>query len=162
SNSLQQARSGTGRESGARLSMRQNDIRIESVSHSYEDFLYRTPIKFGGVAVDRVTQLNVEVQVRTGAGMAAKGFGSMPLGNVWSYPSKTLGYDATLAAMRALAERISRLVADCKETGHPIDLAHALERDYRETAVEVSRMLGLSDPIPWLATLVVASPFDAA
>jgi L-alanine-DL-glutamate epimerase-like enolase superfamily enzyme len=142
--------------------MRSTDIHIESVSHTYEDFRYRTPIKFGGVAADRATLLNVEVQVRTGAGVAAKGFGSMPLGNVWSYPSKTLGYDATLAAMKALAERIARLTADCKESGHPIDLAHALEPVYRGVAAETSRSLRLSDPIPWLATLVVASPFDAA
>ena len=42
------------------------DIRIEEISHSYEDFLYRTPIKFGGVALDRVTLLNVDCVVRTG------------------------------------------------------------------------------------------------
>ena len=31
------------------------DIHIEEVTCAYEDFLYRTPIKFGGVALDRVT-----------------------------------------------------------------------------------------------------------
>jgi L-alanine-DL-glutamate epimerase-like enolase superfamily enzyme len=142
--------------------MRPTDIRIESISHSYEDFRYRTPIKFGGVAADRATLLNVEAQVRTGAGVVAKGFGSMPLGNVWSFPSKTLGYDATLAAMKALAEKISRHVADCKDAGHPLDLAHVLEPAYRTAAAETSRGLNLGEPFPWLAALVVASPFDAA
>jgi hypothetical protein len=33
------------------------DIRIEEVSHDYQDFLYRTPIKFGGVQLDRTTIL---------------------------------------------------------------------------------------------------------
>ena len=31
---------------------KQTDIRIEEVSFAYEDFIYRTPIKFGGTALD--------------------------------------------------------------------------------------------------------------
>src|SRR3989442_1462546 len=73
-----------------------NDIRIEDISYSYEEFIYRSPIKFGGIALDRATNLNVACAVRTVAGRVAKGFGSMPLGNVWSFPSRVLGYDATL------------------------------------------------------------------
>jgi L-alanine-DL-glutamate epimerase-like enolase superfamily enzyme len=137
-------------------------IRIESVAHSYEDYLYRTPIKFGGVAVDRVTLLNVAVRVRTAAGKSALGHGSMPLGNVWSFPSRVLSYDATLAAMKALAERIGRLLGHCTEAGHPIDLAWALEPEHFKAADEVTRQLGLAEPVPRLCTLVVASPFDAA
>ena len=45
---------------------RPTDIRIEQVEFSYEDYLYRTPIKFGGVALDRVTLLNVTCLVRHG------------------------------------------------------------------------------------------------
>jgi len=138
------------------------DIRIDEVRFSYQDYLYRTPIKFGGVASDRVTLLDVECTVRTGAGKTARGFGSMPLGNIWSFPSRVLKFDDTLAAMKALTERIARITADCKETGHPIDLTHALEPAYIRAAGEVSRTLNLADPIPILCTLVCASPFDAA
>ncbi len=142
--------------------MKPTDIRIDDVAFSYEDFLYRTPIKFGGVALDRVTLLNVDVAVTTRAGKAARGFGSMPLGNVWSFPSRLLTYDQTLAAMKALSERVARLTADHKEYGHPIDLTHALEPRYLRAADEVSRALGLAETIPALCTLVTASPFDAA
>jgi L-alanine-DL-glutamate epimerase-like enolase superfamily enzyme len=138
------------------------DIRIEEIKYSYEDFLYRTPIKFGGVAVDRATLVNVECVVRTVAGRGARGFGSMPLGNVWSFPSKVLTYDATLAAMKALVERVARLTGDYREVGHPIDLTWALEPAYHQAAQEVSRQLNLAEPIPPLCTLVVASAFDAA
>ena len=34
-------------------------MRIRDIQIAYEDFVYRTPIKFGGVALDRVTLLNV-------------------------------------------------------------------------------------------------------
>ena len=41
------------------------DIRIEDVRYSYEDYIYRTPIKFGGSVLDRATIINVNCTVRT-------------------------------------------------------------------------------------------------
>jgi len=139
-----------------------SDIRIEDITYSYEDFLYRTPIKFGGSVLDRATLLNVHCRARTVDGGAARGFGSMPLGNVWSFPSAKMSYDVTLGAMKALAARIAKLTAVYKEAGHPIDINSALEPAYLEAAGEVSRQLKLAEPIPKLCTLVTASPFDAA
>ena len=84
-----------------------SDIRIRDISFDYEDFHYRAPLKFGGVAIDRVTLLNVHSIVEGATGKTARGFGSMPLGNVWSFPSKMLGYDDTLRAMKVLTERFA-------------------------------------------------------
>ena len=142
--------------------MKPTDIRIDDVSFQFEDFLYRTPIKFGGTALDRATIVNVNVQVSTRSGKKAAGFGSMPLGNVWSFPSKTLTYDQTLGAMKALSERVATITARHQEHGHPIDLTHALEPAYVKAAAELEQALGLAEKIPLLCTLVVASPFDAA
>jgi L-alanine-DL-glutamate epimerase-like enolase superfamily enzyme len=142
--------------------VRPTDIRIEAIECAYEDHDYRTPIKFGGVAVDRATLLNVTCTVRTGTGQVARGFGSMPLGNVWSFPSRVLSYTDTLGAMRALAERVARIFAEYREAGHPIDISVALEPAYHEAAAAVSRERRLAESIPTLCTLVVASPFDAA
>jgi L-alanine-DL-glutamate epimerase-like enolase superfamily enzyme len=138
------------------------DIRIENVSHSYQDFLLRTPIKFGGRVGTRSTLVNVTCTVRTRDGRVAKGSGSMPVGNIWSFPSTTMSYDPTLGAMKTLAERIERTTADYGEHGHPIDLNRALEPAYLEAAAGVSKELHLTEPIPKLCTLVTASPFDAA
>ena len=55
-------------------------IRIEDVSFEFEDFQYRTPMKFGGNVVERVTLLNVHCTIRAGDGRTSRGFGSMPLG----------------------------------------------------------------------------------
>lgn len=137
------------------------DIRIREVRVTYEDFHYRTPLKFGGSVVDRVTLLNVRCMVSNAAGKTAAGFGSMPMGNVWSFPSK-MGYDATLRAMRVLSARLARITGDCGEMGHPIDLNLVLEPQYLKAADEVTQELKLADPIPKLCTLVTASPFDAA
>ncbi|HVR72124.1 MAG TPA: enolase C-terminal domain-like protein [Vicinamibacteria bacterium] len=136
------------------------DVRITDVRHGYEDYVYRAPYKFGGRVVDRVTLLNVRCRVETRGGRSAWGFGSMTMGNVWAFPSRTMSYDATLGAMKDLAERIARITGRCTEVGHPLDLAHVLEPEYLAAAAGASR--GLAEPIPKLCTLVVASPFDAA
>jgi L-alanine-DL-glutamate epimerase-like enolase superfamily enzyme len=137
-------------------------MRIEDLTYTYEDYLYRTPIKFGGSVVDRVTLLNVTCRVRASNGRTAKGFGSMPLGNVWSFPSQQLSYASTLGAMKALAERIAKITSRYPESGHPIDINTALEPTYLKAAADISREMQLAEPIPKLCTLVTASPFDAA
>ena len=143
-------------------SAKKTDIRMESMSSSYEDYLYRAPIKFGGSVVDRATLLNVNCVVRTAGGQVGKGFGSMPLGNVWSFPSKKMPYDVTLGAMKALAEEMIRITAGYKEFAHPIDINRALEPLYDKAAADVSQRLHLAEPIPSLCTLVTASAVDAA
>jgi L-alanine-DL-glutamate epimerase-like enolase superfamily enzyme len=129
------------------------DVRVE-----FESFRYRTPIKFGGVALDRVTLLNVECHVEAASGRRAKGFGSMPLGNVWAFPSNVLPYEATLAAMQRLATDVAQLYRACGEVVHPIDTSMALEGE----VVAAADRIPLTEPMPRLAALVVASPFDAA
>jgi L-alanine-DL-glutamate epimerase-like enolase superfamily enzyme len=137
-------------------------IRIDEVRYAYEDFTYRAPYKFGGRVVDRVTLLNVRCRVTTRSGKTAWGFGSMTMGNMWAFPSRTMSYDTTLDAMKALAERIARITGDCTETGHSLDISHVLEPEFLKAAGEVSVARKLDEPIPKLCTLVVASPFDAA
>lgn len=142
--------------------MSTHDIRIAAVSFSYEEHLYRTPLKFGGVAVTRATLLNVNLTVESQLGMVSTGFGSMPLGNIWAFPSRNLNYDQTLQAMKTVAEAVTKIYQECKLSGHPIDITHTLEPEFFPAADRVTQSLGLSEPIPRLATLVVASAFDAA
>lgn len=142
--------------------MKPTDARIKAVAVSTEDYAYRTPIKFGGVAVDRATLLNVEMTVETISGQVGLGFGSMPLGNVWAWPTKALTYDQTLAAMTDVAERVGDLYEVCELAGHPVQITEAIERAFFLAANAVAAERGLPEPVPHLATLVAASPFDAA
>jgi L-alanine-DL-glutamate epimerase-like enolase superfamily enzyme len=137
-------------------------ILIDEVSIEYEEYRYRTPYKFGGREVDRVTLLNVHCAVHLADGRSARGFGSMTMGNVWSYPSKRMSYDTTLGAMKALAGKIQKITADFKQPAHPIDINVTLEPEYLKAAQEVAQQLKLDESIPKLCTLVTASPFDAA
>jgi L-alanine-DL-glutamate epimerase-like enolase superfamily enzyme len=138
--------------------MLSTDITIRDASLGYEDFHYRTPIKFGGVALDRVTLLNVNVVIEDRSGKTSKGFGSMPLGNVWAWPTRTMTYDQTLQAMREFAEITASTYLEPRNPGHPIDVTHDLEPRLLARGVKSD----LPDPMPALAKLVVASPFDAA
>lgn len=143
-------------------SQKATDIRIQDVSTRYQEYLYRTPMKFGGRVVDRATLLDVKCSVRTVSGRVATGFGSMPLNNVWAFPSKNVPQDSTLLAMKSLATGIGQLLNSCTEWGHPIELTWQLQPQYFIAAQESSAELGLTEPIPTLCTLVTASAFDAA
>ena len=127
-------------------------IRIKEAEVTFEDFLYRAPMKFRATVVDSVTLLNVRVRVEASGGKSATGFGSMTLGNVWSFPSATLSSDETLKAMKDLAGRFASIAEAYGEEGDAIELNHGLEPLYCEAA----------PGIPLLCTLVVASAFDAA
>lgn len=142
--------------------MKSTDIRIVEAAFDYEDFKYRTPIKFGGVALDKATILNVRVTVETRSGQTAKGLGSMPLGNAWAFPSRVLTYDQTLGAMKELATAFWETVEECTDFGHPVELGHVLEPQFLAHLEPIGKELGLAEPIPVLAALVTASPFDAA
>ena len=135
---------------------RPTDIRIIDVQWRYQEVAYRTPYKFGGVPVDRATLLHTLITVRGRDGRTASGTGSMPLGNVWAFPSQTLPPAATLQLMRRLADRLGELLRHFQDFGHPIELYHRLLPSFLDQARAVSPLL------PKLATLVCASPFDAA
>ena len=146
----------------ARGAVPEGAIRIDAVRSAFQEHRYRTPYKFGGVPVDRATILDVEIDAVGPDGKRVTGSGSMPLGNVWSFPTRTLPYDVTLGAMKGLAGRIERIVAGCDEAAHPLELARILEPEYVKAAAEESAGRSLAEPIPPLAILVTASAFDAA
>ena len=139
------------------------DIRIVGVSAQTEHFDYRMPIKFGGRALSDVLLFHVTVEVETRNGQRGQGFGSMPMGNIWSWPSSRATPDQTLAAMTALAHRMVQRAGQYAEFGHPLEITHDLNRQYLQQEAEaVCQELGTPEPMPRLAQLVAASPLEAA
>lgn len=138
------------------------DLTLRSVTTSTQRFAYRTPIKFGGRVVVDVVLLDVAVDAETRDGRRATGFGSMPLGNAWSWPSQQVSSDDALAAMTALGHRLGKLADGYREAGHPLEITHDLAQQYPGLADAVTREAGLAEAMPRLAQLVVASPLEAA
>lgn len=139
-----------------------NDVRAREVETSFRRFAYRTPLKFGGVPNTHAMVLSVRMRVEGVDGRSAWGEGAMPLGNAWSFPSKKVPPDRTQAAMEALAVKIAKWIPEFGDTEHPVELGHRWEPSWFKLAEDVSKELGLAEPMPRLCALVVASPFDAA
>src|SRR5438105_4195189 len=138
------------------------DIRILSVKTETERIAYRSPIKFGGRVVTDAVLANVTIEVETKSGRRGAGFGSMPMGNVWAWPSNTVTPAQSLAAMLAFVQQFSDAVSGFHDAGHPLDVTRALAEQHSSIAASVCQQLGLSEPMPKLAELVAASPFEAA
>jgi L-alanine-DL-glutamate epimerase-like enolase superfamily enzyme len=138
------------------------DVAVFSARFGVEPLPYRAPLKFGGRIVASGEIMNVALRVSLPSGQEAWGFGSMPLGNVWAWPTDRVATDRTADAIRLLAERIAFGVADIPGYGHPLDVIHDFRPTYDLHAKRVAEELELEEPIPPLAMLLAASPTDAA
>lgn len=139
-----------------------SDIRVLSATPYFIRTKARTPLKFGAVVVEEGDYAQVKVEVETRDGRRGTGWGGMFIMDFWAFPEPSLPHELKLEAMKELTRRYCRMVASHGQYGHPIDLYHETEGELRRLAQQVSRELGLSPELPFLAALVCASPTDAA
>jgi len=138
------------------------DIRLVEVSAETEQFAYRTPMKFGGRVVTDVVLLHVSATVETRDGRRGEGFGSMPMGNVWAWPSANVTPDAALQSMIRLGTLVAEEAGNYPQIAHPLEITHDLGQSYGPTADRVTGDAVLAESMPRLAQLVAASPTEAA
>jgi L-alanine-DL-glutamate epimerase-like enolase superfamily enzyme len=138
------------------------DIRLLEVSTRTESYTYRAPVKFGGRVVSDAVILDVTVDVETRDGRRARGLGSMPMGNVWAWPTAEPSSGETLTAMIDLGERLAQQANAYQGQGHPLEITHDLSQDHAGLAEEVARDTNTGPAMPRLAQLVAASPLEAA
>ena len=141
---------------------KRTDIRIVEAALNFEPVSFRAPLKFGGRVVDKSFLTNVDVTVETRSGKMANGFGSMPVGNVWAWPSATLSPEQTEAALKRLTEELVEIANGYSEHGHPVELVYHLSGEYAHLGHTLSKKLKLDEEIPELAQLVAGSALDAA
>ena len=139
-----------------------NDVRIAEIAVAFEPVPFRMPLKFGGRVVDQTQLINVAVRVERRDGSSATGHGSMPVGNVWAWPSDTVEAAAAERAMCRFADQLASGDWVSRDWGDPIAIMHAAIGRYDELAAAIQTELGLAEPLPKLAQLVAASPLDAA
>ena len=138
------------------------DVRILDVEIAFEPISFRAPLKFGGRVVDHTYLINAVVRVETRNGQQARGFGSMPVGNVWAWPSASVEPPDSEAAMKAYAEKFGELFGDYPEFAHPLEIQFNVGAEFHHQATKVADKLSLAEPPPQLAQLVATSPIDAA
>ena len=138
------------------------DIQLKQAVLSQERIEFRTPLKFGGREVTDVVLGNVDVVVETRDGRTGKGRGSMPMANVWSWPSQAGNGDQALAAMLGFAGSVVSAASDYDGQRHPLEMTHDLAAGHAEIARRLFTELDFPEPLPRLAQLVAASPLEAA
>lgn len=142
------------------------DISVAETTFAANAVPFRAPLKFGGRIVDGSENLDVTVRVETASGRQAEGKGSMPIGNVWAWPSSKCEPPVTANAMRqlcrVLCESLPGWLAEKERLAHPIDHAMVMHTHLESAAEKVCRDLDILESMPKLAQLVAASPVDAA
>ena len=138
------------------------DIRVLDVVVAFEPVSFRAPLKFGGRVVDHTYLINARAEVESRTGKKASGFGSMPVGNVWAWPSTDVEPADSETAMKAYAEKFADLFRSYPEFAHPLEIQYEVGAEFHHQAKKVSERLELSEPLPELAQLVSTSPIDAA
>jgi L-alanine-DL-glutamate epimerase-like enolase superfamily enzyme len=138
------------------------DISIKDLRISTERIEYRTPIKFGGRVVTDAEIVNIELDVEARDGRRGSGFGSMPMGNAWGWPSQKVSGEKTLAAMLSLAKSYARHAGSYTGCAHPLEIWHELSPAIERLAGEACRAEGADEAMPRLAQLVAISPIEAA
>ncbi len=144
------------------MAAKTTDVQILDARVWFEPVAFRMPLKFGGRVVDRTDLINARVTVETRDGRTASGCGSMPIGNVWAWPSKVVDADDAERAMRKYAQAAADLFASCPDFGHPLELQYTIGAEFQHLAERTARDLELAEALPHLAQLVAVSPIDAA
>jgi L-alanine-DL-glutamate epimerase-like enolase superfamily enzyme len=138
------------------------DVRIVEVEPRFERETFRTPLVFGDSMVRTHTSLTVRVRVENGLGRTADGWGNILLAYAWAFPSDKLSPEQRDTAMRDVAAAFCAKAGVFPSRAHPIELFLELKSELPAVAEEVSRRRSLPQKIPTLASLVCASPVDAA
>ena len=141
---------------------RTTDIRILDVRISHELVEFRVPLKFGGRVADHMRLISAAVDVELSSGRSATGHGSMPIGNIWAWPSAVVGPNDTERAMLVYADKAAELFGSYPEFGHPMDIQFTVGAEFGHQAERVATTLELPESLPPLAQLVAVSPIDAA
>lgn len=140
----------------------QTDIRILEVEPFFTYEKSRTPLKFGGVVMDTSLYCHVRVSVENRGGTRADGWGAILLADVWAWPQISAGHETAEKLMREFVVQWCRHVENIDEYAHPVDLFWRLEPELRPLAERICRQGNVDETMPRMATLVSASPIDAA
>ncbi len=139
-----------------------HDIRIIEARIEFESVPFRTPLKFGGRVMEKTFLMNVEVTAETRSGNEAVGTGSMTVGNVWAWPSSVVTSEQSEKLMMEYAEEVVNIANAYQEYAHPLDIVFQISAEYHHLGKSLSLRHGIEEPMPELAQLVAASPFDSA
>ncbi|HAD21915.1 MAG TPA: hypothetical protein DCF87_07365 [Opitutae bacterium] len=121
------------------------------------------PLKFGTEILSSVTCARVKVTVQNKLGEQSYGWGETPLSVQWVWPTDT-EYSIRYDSLLEFCEFIKIRWQSFDSFGHCIEIGHELIMKDLPEALKQFNLCKIvdSEPMPWLAALVCASPFDIA
>src|SRR5215468_9393507 len=139
------------------------DIRTVGAALYFLPVRTRVPLKFGSETLTEVTCARACVTVSDRAGRTAQGWGETPLSVQWVWPGSS-PFGERAEALQEFCAGLAELWANVRAWGHALEVGN----DFVETVLpgwlrgfNQRRRRG-KEPIPWLAALLCASPFDLA
>jgi len=139
-----------------------SDIRILSAEPRIKRAVARSSLKFGAVVVDECPFCKVKVKVENRKGEVAEGYGGIFLMDLWAFPDPSVPHEKKNEAMQEVTRRFCKIVVGYRQFGHPIDIFWNLREELKKVAEKVSKKSKLKKSLPFLASLVCASPVDVA
>ncbi|HEX4142232.1 MAG TPA: enolase C-terminal domain-like protein [Pirellulales bacterium] len=120
----------------------------------------RMPLKFGTEVTTCVTCARVCLTVEDRAGRRAEGWGETPLSVQWGWPSD-LPYAVRHEQMQQFCRRLAAVWPTIRAAGHPLEVGSDFGHDQLPRLLADFNVVG-GEPMPHLAALICASPFDLA
>jgi L-alanine-DL-glutamate epimerase-like enolase superfamily enzyme len=139
------------------------DVRILSSALEFVPVETRVPLKFGTEVLTSVTCARVRLAVVGRDGRESVGWGETPLSVQWVWPSE-VSYTERFDALLDFCRTLSLQWTDEGTFGHALEIGHSLLFERLPQVLEAYNReeRGGLEPIPWLAALVCASPYDLA
>ena len=138
------------------------DVRVLEARPFFSLEKSRTPLKFGGVVMDKTVYCHVRVTVENRQGSRAEGWGAIFLADLWAWPSTLVSHEMSEALMREMVTAWCARIAECNEYAHPVDLFWRLEPELVPISDQLCKERRLPEPMPRMGALICASPVDAA
>lgn len=134
-----------------------SSVRIVSAGVEFHRRPFARPLRLASGTITEITEARASVTVEAENGKTATGRGSIYLSDLWAWPNPAREPAERAAAMRDYCAQIARRLSDKAEEDA---FAHPLEIGLRLLHRRVSN--DDATPLPPLARLVCAAPFDAA
>jgi hypothetical protein len=143
-------------------STRKSDIAVEELEIILEPQTARTPLKFGGVVVEKLPFCKIRATVENGCHEIAEGWGGIFMMDQWGWPDPAVSHEDKQRVMERVLDAYVHLVTTHAGMFHPINLFMELEEDLARINTRICREEGVASEQPFLSALVCVSAVDAA
>lgn len=140
------------------------DLRVVGTRLYFLPVETRVPLKFGSETVTHVSCARVAVTCENAAGRRVVGWGETPLSVTWVWPS-SLPYDSRHDQLKRFCCQLAEDWSSFDVQGDALQVGQAFLNNALLTRLDETNRRRLDDghePMPYLAGLVCASPFDLA